>query len=96
MPQIWLTYDELGDLIGSDVAAARAVAHDIPLDRRKSHDGCTRVKLNAQLIEVFLDQLLRHWVDHNLSTCADELHDLRRRMARRAFATDCAANAIAN
>jgi hypothetical protein len=80
VPQIWLTYNELGDLIGSDAATARAAAHVIPLDRRKSHDGHTRVKLNARLAEMFLDQVTRHWIDHNMGICVDELRDVRERM----------------
>jgi hypothetical protein len=46
LPQIWMTYDELAALIGSDPRTARVVAVEMTLDRRRSHDGRSRVRLN--------------------------------------------------
>jgi hypothetical protein len=96
VPQIWLTYNELSDLIGSDAATARATAHAMPLDRRKSRDGHTRVKLNARLTEMFLDRLAQHWTDHNNGVCATELRDMRQRMARSSCPSNCAPTSIAS
>lgn len=95
MPQIWLTYDELGALIGCDAIAARSTAAAMHLDRRKSHDGNTRAKLNANLTEIFLDRLVRQWVDREVGMCAVELHAARQQMAARPFATEHAPTAIA-
>jgi hypothetical protein len=46
MPQIWMTYDEIADLLGCDAEVARAMATHRSLDRRKSRDGLTRTKLD--------------------------------------------------
>lgn len=59
MPQIWLTYDELGELMDCDAVAARTIAVALPLDRRRSHDGRSRAKLNAALTDIFIDRMLR-------------------------------------
>jgi hypothetical protein len=83
VPQIWLTYDELGDLIGCDAAAARATACTMPLDRRKCHDGHTRAKLNTLLTETFLDRLAQRWIDREVAACADDLREVRELMAAR-------------
>jgi hypothetical protein len=81
VPQIWLTYDELGALMGCDAIAARSTAAAMQLDRRKSHDGNTRAKLNAELTEIFLDRLARQWLDCEIAVCAGDLHAMRQRMA---------------
>lgn len=54
MPQIWMTYDEIAELIGSDADAARAQAMHRSLDRRKSRDGLTRVKLDLEWTTRFI------------------------------------------
>lgn len=82
MPQIWLSYDELADLMGCDAEAARTAAASIPLDRRKSHDGRTRAKLNPDLADLFLDRVLRHRLDQELRACAGDLRAVHQRMAR--------------
>jgi hypothetical protein len=96
VPQIWLTYDELATLLSCDVAAARATTLAIPLDRRKSRDGHTRTKLNAQLTEGFLDQLAQHWIDREVAACAGDLHMMRERMAIRPLATKRSIDAMAS
>jgi hypothetical protein len=63
VPQIWLTYNELAALMDCSTAAARAVAVAFPLDRRRSRDARTRVKLNAALTEIFLDRMSRERID---------------------------------
>ncbi len=47
MPQIWMTYREIADLIGCEPDEARIQAVQRSLDRKKSRDGLTRVKLDA-------------------------------------------------
>lgn len=57
MPQIWMTYQELGTLCGCTPDEARSHAQELLLDRRRSRDGNTRVKLNAALIAQFLETI---------------------------------------
>jgi hypothetical protein len=45
MPQIWATYEELAESLGTAVAEARNVAIAQNMARRKCSDGQTRVKL---------------------------------------------------
>lgn len=87
MPQIWLTYDELAALIDCDPAEARGTAAAIPLDRRKSRDGQTRVKLDASLTEMFLDGALQQRIGQDLAACASDLQTMHERMARRPLPT---------
>jgi hypothetical protein len=54
MPQIWMTYDELGALLECDGQQARDRAIEQRLDRKKSRDGQTRVKLNLPLASLFV------------------------------------------
>ncbi|MGY4330286.1 hypothetical protein ACVWWG_004703 [Bradyrhizobium sp. LB7.2] len=53
MPQIWMTYSELAALSGCTPAEARMRAIHLSLDRRKSRDGTTRVKLDLALTAKF-------------------------------------------
>jgi hypothetical protein len=46
MPQIWMTYGEIAGLLGCNADEARAQAIFRSLDRKKSRDGLTRVKLD--------------------------------------------------
>jgi len=57
MPQIWMTYDELATLSGCSAAEARLQAQQLSLDRRKSRDGNTRVKLNLALTGRFFETI---------------------------------------
>ncbi|MBR0842752.1 hypothetical protein JQ607_21330 [Bradyrhizobium liaoningense] len=57
MPQIWMTYDELATLCGCSAAEARMQAQHLSLDRRKSRDGNTRVKLNLALMARFFETI---------------------------------------
>lgn len=54
MAQIWMTYDEIADLLGCDAEAARAMAIHRSLDRRKSRDGLTRTKLDPDWTARFI------------------------------------------
>ncbi|MET3910398.1 hypothetical protein ABID59_004756 [Bradyrhizobium sp. S3.3.6] len=57
MPQIWMTYDELATLSGCSAAEARVLALHLSLDRRKSRDGNTRVKLDFALTTRFFETI---------------------------------------
>ena len=57
MPQIWMTYDELATLNGCSAAEAQLQAQHLSLDRRKSRDGNTRVKLNLALMVRFFETI---------------------------------------
>ncbi|QOZ47353.1 hypothetical protein XH89_30605 [Bradyrhizobium sp. CCBAU 53340] len=57
MPQIWMTYDELATLSGCSAAEARLQALQMSLDRRKSRDGNTRVKLDFALMSRFFETI---------------------------------------
>ena len=54
MPQIWMTYDEIAELLGCDAETARAMAIHRSLDRRKSRDGLTRAKLDLDWTARFI------------------------------------------
>lgn len=83
MPQIWLTYDELAAFMGCDPERARGTALAIRLDRRKSRDGRTRVKLTASLTEAFLDGVLQRRIEQEIAASAGDLWAIRERMAAR-------------
>ena len=83
MPQVWMTYHEIGAMLGREPAAARDLVISLGLDRRKSHDGHTRVKLNAALTEIFCDKLVQTWIDRELQACAGDLRAVRKRMTVR-------------
>lgn len=93
MPQIWLTYDELGALLGCDGAAAREAAAGRPLDRRRCRDGRTRAKLDLLLTEQWLDMLVLHWAGRQVAACVDDLDRMRCLMAAPTF--DAAVDEVA-
>lgn len=57
MPQIWMTYEELATLSGCTAAEARVQALHLSLDRRKSRDGNTRIKLDVALMARFFETI---------------------------------------
>jgi hypothetical protein len=71
MPQIWMTYDEIADLLGCDADAARAQAMHRSLDRKKSRDGSTRVKLDLEWTARFIATIRK--VDPALDQAIREL-----------------------
>ena len=79
MPQIWMTYQELGTLCGYSADEARLQAQQLPLDRRKSRDGNTRVKLNAALIARFLETIRE--ADSDLDHVIAALRDRHQQMS---------------
>ncbi|MFL9823955.1 hypothetical protein [Rhodoplanes sp. SY1] len=87
MPQIWLTYEELGALLDCGASAAREFAAERPLDRRRCHDGRTRAKLDLLLTERWLDEAVRHWAGRQIAACVDDLQAVRRLMVAPTAAT---------
>ncbi|KYG98077.1 hypothetical protein [Bradyrhizobium sp. DOA1] len=79
MPQIWMSYDELGALCGCGAMAARDLAINLSLDRRKSRDGTTRVKLDLALTARFFASVRE--ADFDLDCAIEALRDTHRQMA---------------
>ena len=79
MPQIWMTYDELGALCGCGAMEARDRAIGLSLDRRKSRDGATRVKLDLALTVEFFASVRE--TDFDLDCAIEALHKTHRQMA---------------
>jgi hypothetical protein len=80
MPQIWMTYQELGKLCGHSADEARLQAQQLLLDRRRSRDGYTRVKLNAMLMACFIDAIRE--AEPDLDEAIAALRDTHREMSR--------------
>ena len=80
MPQIWMTYDEIAELIGSNADAARAQAMHRSLDRRKSRDGLTRVKLDLEWTTRFIAAIRE--ADPALDQAIRQLQGMRDAMYR--------------
>lgn len=54
MPQIWLTYDEMGRFLDTSAEEARLGAIEARLDRRQCSDGYSRIKLPADMVARYL------------------------------------------
>jgi antirestriction protein ArdC len=54
MPQIWMTYHEIAEMLGCDMETARATTIQRGLDRKKSRDGMTRARLDVELTAAFI------------------------------------------
>ncbi|MCK1384493.1 hypothetical protein [Bradyrhizobium sp. 21] len=79
MPQIWMTYDELATLSNCSAAEARIQALHLSLDRRKSRDGNTRVKLSPTLMARFFETIRE--ADFALDDAIAALRDTHRQMS---------------
>jgi hypothetical protein len=79
MPQIWMTYDELATLGGCSAAEARVQALHLSLDRRKSRDGNTRVKLSPALMARFFETIRE--AEFDLDAAIAALRDTHRQMS---------------
>jgi hypothetical protein len=91
MPQIWMTYGELAALLGCSAEAARAKAVARSLDRKKSRDGLTRVKLDSDWTGHFVAAIRD--ADPALDQAVRDLSIIRGEMARdpgRAFRREAA------
>jgi hypothetical protein len=80
MPQIWMTYDEIGGLLDCAAEEARRLVRLQRLDRKRSGDGKTRVKLGPELTARFLARIrTAHDV---LDRAIQDLLDMREVMGR--------------
>src|SRR3954468_15286920 len=79
MPQIWMTYDELATLCHSSASEARVLAIHLSLDRRKSRDGATRVKLDLALTTRFFASVRE--ADFDLDCAIEALQATHQQMA---------------
>jgi hypothetical protein len=82
MPQIWMTYGEMAGLLGCDESQARVHATIRALDRKKSRDGFTRVKLDAHCMALFFARI--RGADAELDRAIFELREVHGKMARTA------------
>jgi hypothetical protein len=57
MPQIWMTYEELAEMLNCTVKEARERVHLDRLDCKISRDGNKRAKLSMTMICIFIEQL---------------------------------------
>jgi hypothetical protein len=57
MPQIWMTYAEIADLLGCDANQACTHVAIRSLDRKKSRDSFTRVKLDQHCTALFIAKI---------------------------------------
>ena len=80
MPQIWMTYDEIAGLLGCSADAARAKAVYRSLDRKKSRDGLTRVKLDTEWTAHFVAAIRE--ADPALDEAVRSLQTIHGEMAR--------------
>ena len=80
MPQIWMTYHEIADMIGCDLETARSATIQRALDRKKSRDGMTRAKLDPELMGVFI-AVIRN-ADPDLDLAVHELRNMHQAMLR--------------
>jgi hypothetical protein len=74
-----MTYDELATLSGCSAAEARMQAMHLSLDRRKSRDGNTRVKLNLALMARFIETIRE--AEFDLDDAITALRDAHRQMS---------------
>jgi hypothetical protein len=82
VPQIWLTYNELAVLMKCDPGEARRASIAEGLNRRKSRDGQTRIKLTPLLATAFLDALVQQFLERQMTACASDLDTLNERMRK--------------
>jgi hypothetical protein len=57
MPQIWMTYEQLAEMLDCTVIEARERVHLERLDRKLSRDEKKRAKLSAAMIGIFIERL---------------------------------------
>ncbi|WP_194470177.1 hypothetical protein [Bradyrhizobium sp. CCBAU 51753] len=77
-----MTYREIAEMLGCDADTARATTIQRELDRKKSRDGLTRVKLDPELTARFISMIRN--ADAALNQAVQELRNMHEMMARRA------------
>jgi hypothetical protein len=70
MPQVWVTYQELGELLDSNEHAARGRAIQCGWRRRECRDGLARVKLPPAMAHEYM---MSYALATHGGTGADEL-----------------------
>src|SRR4030081_3991091 len=80
MPQIWMTYGEIAGQLGCEPDEARAQAVHRSLDRKKSRDGLTRVKLDLDWTAKFIAAVRE--ADPILDQAIRDLQQVGKEMAR--------------
>lgn len=54
VPQVWLTYEELGEMMNWEPSQVRRAIVDCDWPRKRSRDGQTRIKLSPTLAHEFM------------------------------------------
>ena len=80
MPQIWMTYGEIAGLLDCDEGQARTHAAIRSLDRKKSRDGLTRVKLDQHCMALFFAKI--RGADADLDRAILELREVHSELVR--------------
>ena len=80
MPQIWMTYGEIAGLLGCDEGQARTHAAIRSLDRKKSRDGLSRVKLDHYCMAFFFAKI--RGADADLDRAILELREVHSELVR--------------
>jgi hypothetical protein len=75
-----MTYNELATLCGCDSTDVRLWAMHLALDRKRSRDGITRLKLNPALMAKFFETIKE--TDAGLDVAISDLKQTYRQMAR--------------
>jgi hypothetical protein len=75
-----MTYEEIAGLLGCDASQARVQVSIRSLDRKKSRDGLTRVKLDQDCMALFIAKI--RGADSDLDRAILELRGVHREMAR--------------
>lgn len=73
MPQLWVTYDELGRHFDCDPLAAREHVVRSQWRRRKCSDGATRVKLPPPVMEDYIRCMVAPVASHPSAAFAARL-----------------------
>jgi hypothetical protein len=79
MPQIWVTYEELSELLKRDASAVRRAVINSEWPRRRSSDGHTRVKLSPTLAHRFM---LNYGAKNGLDLLTNDMTDRLRGLLR--------------
>jgi predicted transcriptional regulator len=80
VPQIWMTYGEIAALLGCTPDEVRVQAVHRSLDRKKSRDGFTRVKLDSEWTASFFAAIRN--ADPMLNQAISKLRTIHGEMAR--------------
>jgi hypothetical protein len=76
MPQIWLTYAELSDLLKCELSQVRQAVIDHSWSQRKSGDGRMRVKLSPALAHQFMMNYATNGRDLSIEERIETLREL--------------------